>query len=133
MDRVGVILCAVEDKLFIPLMMWLQSHHDISFVRIISYRNVIDVLTDETNSPTNELLHSRLDDVIEHTGASLVAVVDSRSGIHDQEGSLRNRERLSAAIRRAQSWFPDLTVIGLSVDDRCRILSESPEYRRRAG
>ena len=133
MDSVGVILGAGEETMLISLMMKLQNHHDVSYVKMISYWNVIDVLADETDSPARELLRDRLDDLITSTGASLIVVVDSRSGIHNQEGSMRNRERLSAARKRAQSWFPDLTVIGLSIDDRCRFLSDSPDTRLRAG
>ena len=133
MDRAGVILCAAEEKHFISLMMWLQNHHNVSCVNMLSNWNVIDVLSSEADTSTTELLRDRLDDLIKHTGASLIAVVDYRSGMKDQGGPMSNRERLNAALQRAQSWFPDLTVIGLSVDDRFRVLSEVPYDRRLSG
>jgi hypothetical protein len=133
MDRVGVILCAGEEKLFISLMMWLQSHHNVSCVKMISYRNVINILADEADTPSHELLHARLDDLITRTGASHIVVVDSRSGTHGQGLQIENRERISAARQRTQSWFPDLTVVGLSIDDRYRFLSDTPDTRLSAG
>lgn len=133
MNRVGVILCDGEEKLFVSLMLWLQNHYGISCVKMISYRDVIDVLADETDTPSRELLRARLDDLTARTGASYIIVVDSRSGVDDQGLWMENRERLSDARRRAQSWFPDLTVIGLSIDDRYRFQTDTPDTQLRAG
>lgn len=133
MGSVGIIVCAGEEKLFISLMLWLQSHHNVSCMKMISYRNVINILAGEADTPACELLHARLDDLIMRTGASHIVVVDSLSGAHDQVLQIENRERISFARQRAQSWFPDLTVVGLSIDDRYRFLSDTPDTRLSAG
>ena len=133
MGGAGVILSDMEEKHVVTLMMWLQNHHNVSYVSMISYRDVVDVLADTANISTNELLYDRLDDLVTHTGASLIVVVDFRSAMKDKEKPIRNRERLIAARQQAQAWFPDLTVIGLSVDERFRILSEPPDDHLRAG
>ena len=99
-DRTGVMLCGTEEKHVIPLMVWLQTHHNVSCVNMISYRDVVSVLADETDTSMSELLRAQLDDLIAHTGVSVIAVVDYR--LDGRGGLMRNRERMNAALLRAQ-------------------------------
>jgi len=132
-EKAGVVLCAAEEKFYISLMMWLQTHHNVSYVNMFPCRDLIDILSGESDASTGEGIRDRLRELVSQNSASLIAVVDSRANTGDRKFEATENHRLNVVRERAQSWFPDLTVIGLSIDERFLVMSELPRDHHQAG
>ncbi len=121
MMRFCTVVNCMDGRVQVPVAQYLQDRFNVDYVDVVSEAGPNAALATGAESAVIASIERRVRISVEHHRSVGIAIV----GHHDCAGNpspeLEQRQHTMAAVRRLQSWFKQVPVIGLWVDDKWEV------------
>jgi carbonic anhydrase len=108
----------IDGRIHIPVITFLKERYNVDYVDMVSEPGPNRILADATDQPTVESIIRRVKISVEKHQSSTIAVVGHYDCAGNPSTDAEQSEHTAAAVSSIQKEFPDLTVVGLWVDDQ---------------
>ena len=111
----------MDGRVQIPVIRYLQERFAADHVDVISEPGPNIILAEDSDVNAVESIERRVGISVNHHGSVGIAVAGHYDCAGNPSSVAKQNQHTTAAIRRVQTMFPHITVIGLWVDDNWEV------------
>ncbi len=117
MDTFATAINCMDGRVQLPVIEYIKTEYGVDYVDMITLPGPNRILAEGSDESALEAVKQRLVISVDVHGSKLIAI----AGHHDCAGNPTGRQTQTAhtlaAIELVRSWYPDLEIIGLWINE----------------